>query len=172
MNRLYSVLLVCLLSLTGCDHPENTMPSASDADDLYLHYATNGESYYTDIKVEAGELIHTYFIDHENRCAQWFRNEPCWTQADLRTTKRSLDHQELAALQTLISDSAVLKMNTETFGEQDPHQRAYAEILEVRMGGEACQLTYRSNPEAAGKPAEFTTLEQALQSLLTKGATL
>lgn len=140
-----------------------TSATASPSQDLYLHYATNGESYYTDIRIEAGTLTYTYFSDDENRCAQWFKSEPCWSDADLKTITHPLDNQAETALRQLVTDSGILSLGAELLGAHNPKQRAYSEKLEVRLGNDEHQLVYRSRPDAPAKPEPFRQLEEALQ---------
>lgn len=157
-----SFTIVALL-LTACER----LPMDED---LALHYFTSSESTYTDIKVEQGQLTYTYFEDTENRCAQWFKNTPCWTSADLKTVTAPLDTETEAALRKLVKEQNLMEQapTALTATEPQPVERSYNEKLDIRLGTNEQQLIYRSRPDAPPKPESFQQIEQLLQSTADK----
>ena len=134
-------------------------------EELSLHYFTNSESTYTDIKVEQGQLTYTYFEDTENRCAQWFKSTPCWTKDDLKTITTALDANTEAALRKIISEQHGLQqVATSLVSNNTSMQRAYSQKLDIRLGSFEQHLDYHSRPDAPPKPAAFEQIEQILQN--------
>ncbi|MEZ5478075.1 MAG: hypothetical protein R3E95_11515 [Thiolinea sp.] len=155
-------ITLALCGLSACDPRETTMPTP----DFLLRYQTSAEASYTDIRIEHGQLTHTFFTDRNHRCAQWFQSSPCWNQNDLQTLSRPLTEAELQTLWTDIQSSGVLELE-EQYGESNPRSRAYTETLRVRTAADEPEqvIRYRSTPSAAAKPAAFAQLETSLQAL-------
>ncbi|MFI0400241.1 MAG: hypothetical protein ACH34X_14215 [Thiolinea sp.] len=156
-------LTLVALSLTACERlPMN--------EELALHYFTSTESSYTDIKLEQGQLTYTYFEDTENRCAQWFKSTPCWTQADLKTVTAPVDAATETELRKLVTEQQLMDKApaTLTAAEPQPAERSYNEKLDIRLGTNEQQLTYHSRPDAPPKPEVFQQIEQILQTTAEK----
>ncbi|QTR50109.1 hypothetical protein [Candidatus Thiothrix anitrata] len=148
---LYSALT---LMTSGCE--QQTSPN------LQLRYFTSGESFYTEIKLEQGILYHTRFEDTDNRCAQWIKSTPCWTEDDLKTVSMALDPADIGNLSAVIKDSGILGIQETSLGGAKQGQRHYAQRLEIQMDGEQKHLIYRSFPGSAAKPEAFQRIETAL----------
>ncbi|MGB0845864.1 MAG: hypothetical protein ACPGSM_04020 [Thiolinea sp.] len=133
------------------------------ASDLHLRYQTSSETSYTDLDLKGNVLTYTYFSDDENRCAQWFKNSPCWTEADLKSRTITLSDQEMAALLALVKASGCFELEGNSFGEPNLRTRSYTETLSVKLGDQERKLRYRSSLEAEAKPGAFAQLEQALR---------
>ncbi|PID49461.1 MAG: hypothetical protein CR991_06880 [Proteobacteria bacterium] len=166
MKQLVLTCWSVLVLLTACDTQENRLKTPLP--ELYLHFSTNGESYYTDIKLENGQLTYTYFQDAENRCAQWFKSEPCWSQEDLTTLSTQLSSEEQAQLSELIQNSGILQLVDDHSGENRKGQRAYTEKLDVKLASEERHFRHHSSPNAAPKPEAFALLEKALRDTVRK----
>lgn len=161
MRIFYSALLALVLVITACqpqesDQVSNNMP-------LTLRYQVSAEAMFTDIRVENGVLSYTFFTDKDSHCAQWFKSTPCWTTDDLETVEHALKSVELEKLADLVDSSGVMALEGDAFGETNLRRRAYTETLTVNWGGAERVLRYRSTPEAEGKPAAFTVLENTLR---------
>lgn len=154
---------IVALLLTACER----LPMDED---LALHYFTSTEGSYTDIKLEQGQLTYTYFEDTENRCAQWFKSTPCWTQADLKTVSAPLDAETETALRNLLNKQKLIDQAPAalTAAESSPTERSYSEKLDLRLGIHKQQLIYRSRPDAPPKPESFQQIEQLLQTAAEK----
>ncbi|WP_298610149.1 hypothetical protein [uncultured Thiothrix sp.] len=160
-----SFTIVALL-LTACER----LPMEEE---FALHYFTSTEGSYTDIKLEQGQLTYTYFEDTENRCAQWFKSTPCWTQADLKTVTAPLDAETEKALRNLVNEQKLLEAKAvpaalKTAQGQASPERAYSEKLDIRLGQNEQQLVYLSRPDAPPKPESFQQIEQVLQAAVQK----
>lgn len=156
---------IVVLLLTACEH----LPMEED---LALHYATSSETSYTDIKIEQGQLAYTYFEDTDNRCAQWFKSTPCWTQADLKTVTAPLDVETETALRHWISEQkrpeAAPPIELQAAQAPSSLERAYSEKLTIRLGQHEQQLVYLSRPDAPPKPESFQQIEQLLHTAAEK----
>ncbi|TXH74850.1 MAG: hypothetical protein E6Q85_04825 [Thiothrix sp.] len=155
---------IVVLLLTACER----LPMEED---LALHYFTSTEGSYTDIKLEQGQLSYTYFEDTDNRCAQWFKSTPCWTQADLKTVSAPVDAATETALRKLISEQKMMDTTAnslKTAQDQTSPDRAYSEKLAIRLGQKEQQLVYLSRPDAPPKPEFFQQIEQLLQTSAEK----
>lgn len=157
----YLVLLVSVSGLTGCQ-PQET-ETMQNRPPLTLRYQTSAEVMYTDIRVENGRLMYTFFNDPDNRCAQWFKSTPCWTEDDLQTRERELTEPELAALYALVAQLQAEPLKGDSFGETNLRKRAYTETLTINYDQTQQQLRYRSSPQAEPKPALFAELESKLR---------
>lgn len=142
--------------------PDNYPTIAPVNRDFYLRFTTRAEATYTDIRVEHGLFIYTYFPDAEKRCEKWVKNTPCWDTSALRTVQTPLSVQDLAQLSGLVQQSGILKLPKCRANETRPGQRYYLQRLEVHMNGQVRQLDYAHFPGAADKPAAFSQLETAL----------
>lgn len=163
LSTTLSFTIVALL-LTACER-------LSMEEDLTLHYFTSTEGSYTDIKLEQGQLTYTYFEDTENRCAQWFKSMPCWTQADLKTISAPLDAETETALRNVLNEKKLMEATPTalqtTQGQASP-ERAYSEKLDIRLGQNEQQLVYLSRPDAPPKSESFQQIEQLLQTAAQK----
>ncbi|MEZ5537761.1 MAG: hypothetical protein R3F02_19335 [Thiolinea sp.] len=157
----FAVLLALIFGLAGCEPEENeSMPNRPP---LTLRYQTSAEAMYTDIRVENGRLSYTFFEDTDNRCAQWFKSTPCWSEADLQTRERQLTVEELDKLYALAEKMHRAPLNKEVYGETNLRKRAYTETLTVGYSKDVPQqLRYRSSPQAGPKPEVFAELENVL----------
>ncbi|MFM2320294.1 MAG: hypothetical protein RLZZ215_2915 [Pseudomonadota bacterium] len=158
LRRCLSFTIVTLL-LTACER----LPMDED---FTLHYFTSTEGSYTDIKLEQGQLTYTYFEDTENRCAQWFKNTPCWTVADLKTVTAPLDAETETALRNLVSTQNLMTTTPTALKMEQAQakpERAYSEKLAIRLGQHEQQFVYLSRPDAPPKPESFQQIEQILQ---------
>lgn len=133
------------------------------AHDLHLRFWESGESFYTDITLQQGVLRYTYFVDTEQRCAQWIKSTPCWQDSDLQTLSKPLNAAELEQLYALVQSSGISQLTQTTFGGARPEQRYYAQTLEVGIDGQQHTFTYQSFPVASPKPAAFAQIEQTLR---------
>lgn len=134
-----------------------------DQPKLSLRYQTSSETSYTDLDLQGNVLTYTYFIDEDNRCAQWFKSTPCWTEADLKTRTVTLGEHEIEALSALVRHSGYFDLTENEFGETNKRERAYTETLTVKHGDQERVIRYRSSLASAKKPGAFAQLEQALR---------
>ena len=119
----YTLLIALTLLMAACDRQDKTMPQTNSP--LYLHYSTSSESSYTDIKLHDNQLTYTYFVDDNNRCAQWFKSEPCWQDSDLKTLTLTIDQSIQEKLQHLLADKGgLLALGKDSFGAKNPRDRA------------------------------------------------
>ena len=155
---------IVVLLLTACER----LPMEEA---LVLHYFTSTEGSYTDIKLEQGQLVYTYFEDTENRCAQWFKSTPRWTPTDLKTVSAPLDAETETNLRKLVSEQKLMETAATTLKVaqgQASADRAYSEKLTIRLGENEQQLVYLSRPNAPPKPEFFQQIEQLLQTAAEK----
>ncbi|HPE59172.1 MAG TPA: hypothetical protein PLB10_02450 [Thiolinea sp.] len=153
-----SILLMLAALLPGCE--DRRPPTAMN--NLELHYHTSAEVRYLDINLVHGRLDYTFLPDADTRCARSVSATPCWNRDDLQTLSRQLDRAELQQLYQTVLDCGILALPQQVFGETDRRRRAYVTRLQVSADGQTRDLVYRSNPQAAAKPAAFARLEQAL----------
>ena len=179
MKALYIALSMSLLALSACDHKQpkvdteqsnnpkevESTPSPQPAK-LKLHFHTSGESFYNDIQLDDGRLFITYFTDAEQRCAQWYKSQPCWTPADLETISMNLSSEQEQNLTKIIETSGLMQLEGERFGSKSLRERAYNEKLNVQWGNIERQFIYRSRPDAEPKPDALIQVENALRQSL------
>lgn len=161
MKLFYTALLMLMIGLSGCEPQEHHAVTSNKA--LNLRYQASAEAMFTDIQVVEGVLSYTFFVDTDNRCAQWFKSTPCWTTDDLETVTRPLDSAELDKLSGVVEQSGVMSLTGDQFGETNLRRRAYTETLTVVLEDAERVLRYRSTPDAEEKPAAFAVLEKALR---------
>jgi len=157
----FAFIVSLSLLFASCERQETDMSTSEPA--LYVHFASNGESYYTDISIENGQLRYTYFHDENNRCAQWFRSEPCWSQAGLKTVQTQLSQQQQQQLTEIIKQSGILQSPHDASGDTRAGQRVYTEKLAIRLARQTRQLRYHSSPSAPPKPEAFARIENTLR---------
>ena len=143
--------------------PPPTATTPQEDHRLYLRYLTSGESFYSEIKLEQGILYHTQFQDTDNRCAQWVKSSPCWTEDDLKTTSMALSREDIDNLYDVIGESGIFDIQETQIGGAKKGQRYYAQRLEIHMGEVEKHLIYQSFPGATPKPEAFQRMETALQ---------
>ncbi len=138
------------------------VPDMSDDNTLFLHYHSDTETSYTDIKLEHSILTYTTFVDHDNRCAQWVQSRPCWADSDLKTRSTKLANEDVDNLYAVVGESKIFDIDADTLGGAKKDQRYYAQRLEIHMGGIEKHITYQSFPNATPKPEAFERMETAL----------
>ena len=142
--------------------PESIATTPPEDHRLYLRYLSTGESFYTEIKLEQGILYRTQFQDTDNRCAQWVKSTPCWTEDDLKTSSIPLSREDIDNLYAVIGESGIFDIQETQLGGAKKGQRYYAQRLEIHMGEVEKHLIYQSFPGATAKPEAFKRMETAL----------
>lgn len=179
MKRFYLAAIISLFSLAACDHkqpkvehevrnnPATAVPNTHpESTKLKLNFHSSGESFYSDIQLDDGKLAVTYFTDSEQRCAQWYKSQPCWNPTDLETITTHLTPEQQQELTKLIQNSGLMQLEGDRFGAQNLRERAYSEKLTVQLGAVERHLVYRSRPDADPKPIAFAQVESALRQYL------
>lgn len=165
--RLTPLLLSSLLILlVGCEPQDSPHKAASqtspEEQHLYLRYFTSGESFYNEIRLEQDTLYHTQFEDTENRCAQWVKSTPCWTEEDLKTTSMVLSGEDIDNLYAVIDESGILDIQETHLGGAQKGQRHYAQHLEIHVAETEKHFIYQSFPGSLPKPEAFQRMETML----------
>ena len=165
----HSMTIARLLVIAGsgvflamCSSQPPIMPTPQPA--LTITYLFTTEATYTRIEVNQDTLSYTFFDDENNACAQWIRQEPCWTQHDLKTEQVSLSESDIQALVALIQQETFMELSA-TCGNAPPGQRYYPYRLEVKLGETEKEVVYQSFPEAPPMPDAMAKIIEKLEEL-------
>ena len=136
---------------------------------LYVKYHYTAEATYQDIEISRSELIYTYFPKEiaKEKCANWIKQSPCWTEEDLRTSQVSLSEDEIDDLVSLIRKTGFMDLES-TYGGADESQRYYAHGITVKIGEKEKAVVYQSCPDASPMPDAFEKLMDKLFELVSK----
>lgn len=167
ISRYTGVFAVCIttaLILLGCSMQKESTP-ASQQPDLSIVYLFTAEATYDRIEINQNKLIYTYFDDVDNKAANWIRQEPVWTQNDLKTKETTLAENQLEDLIELIHQTNLMQLKN-TYGGASSDQRYYPYSLSVSLGKEKKKVIYQSFPDAEPMPDAQKVIIDRLHELV------
>jgi hypothetical protein len=148
---------------TACSSPQSISPTHQPT--LTVTYIFTTEATFTGIEVSQDTLSYTFFDDEPNKCVQWVRQEPCWTQQDLKTENAALSPGDIQTLLALIQQVGFMELS-DTYGNAPPGQRYYPYTLEVTLGEAKKEVIYQSFPEAPPMPEAMAKIIDRLERLV------
>lgn len=149
----YWLCIALVAIVVGCAQQED-IPSLKLA--LGYHYTTEGS--YLDVRLEGSEIafVHLDYDKVKEKCAQWIRQEPCWTEDDLVREEAELTRTEIDELHALVEETGVMRLD-DYYGPGEG-ERCYAQTLTAGYR----EIVYCSAPNGPAAPEAFTRVSEKL----------
>ncbi len=159
-----TILSLTALVFTGCSMQKEKSQAAQQTE-LSIVYMFTAEATYDRIEISQNKLIYTYFDDLENKAASWMKQEPVWTQQDLKNKEVTLTNDEIDDLLYII-DQTNFWLLKDTYGGASSNQRYYPHSLSVSLGSENKKVVYQSFPDAEPMPDAQKAIIDKLHELV------
>lgn len=157
----YGIFLLVIMStifVVGCVQQSSNQSPLS----ISYHYTTEGNSYNAQIDDLKITFTHTDYEKIKDRCAQWIKQSPCWTEEDLITEEAHLTSQEITDLKNLIEETKIMQL--EDYYGPSQGERCYPYILKI----DEKEINYCSRPEGPSQPEAFSKVTEKIQEIVTQ----
>lgn len=162
--RVFTVCIAASLTVYGCSKQKEIVKTEQQTN-LSIVYLFTAEATYDRIEIDQNKLIYTYFDDVDNKAENWMKQEPVWTQQDLKTKEATLLDSEIDDLVEIIDQTNFWLLN-DTYGGASSGQRYYSYSLSVSLGTETKKVIYQSFPDAEPMPEAQEAIINKLHELV------
>lgn len=166
MESIYAAFIAILvfgaILISGC-------VQQTTSNEFSIGYHFTAEVSYFDAQINGSKLVYTFVYpeDIKDRCGQWTRQEPCWTQNDLKTGEARLTETEISGLVNTIREMKVMELD-DYYGPENQAARCYPYILSIKLDSSEKQITYCSSPDGPSAPESFKKVGEMIKEIVSQ----
>jgi hypothetical protein len=159
-TQIFGIIAIIIISLISIG--VTAQKSTNQSKKLLVKYHYTTEVSYYDVQIDGTKIIYTKTDDEKikERCAQWIKQSPCWTQQDLITKEAELTSKEIADFKKFIETSKVKQLKNYYGPAQG--ERCYSYTLKI----DKKEIVYCSRPNGPSEPEAFTKVVEKIKEIV------